>query len=122
MMSDKPRILIVDDERGCQISLRYVMDLDFEVVIASTAEEARQAFLDEPCPVVILDLTLPDGDGAKLLPWFKEQDPSVEIIISGAMAETRRDELTQLGARYVIGKPFDAMELREMARSCCSGG
>ena len=66
---NKPtRILVVDDELNITELISMALRLDgFEIQTAATARAARQAIVDSPPDLVILDVGLPDEDGFSLV-------------------------------------------------------
>jgi len=69
MASEQPRILIVEDEDAMREVLAIRLDaLDYDVLTASTAGEARAAVEAHDPDAVISDVVLPDASGVALLP------------------------------------------------------
>jgi two-component system, OmpR family, KDP operon response regulator KdpE len=61
----KTRILVVDDERAIRRALELSLTrAGYEVVTAATAEAAQVAAAAAPPDLALIDLVLPDGDGA----------------------------------------------------------
>jgi len=66
-LSDTPlRILVVDDERAIRRFLKVSLGNQHTVFEAANGEEALQAVAVERPDLVILDLGLPDMDGAEV--------------------------------------------------------
>jgi two-component system NtrC family response regulator len=62
-MTEKPKLLIVEDDAGLQRQLRWAYD-GYEILTATNREEAIAAIRADEPPVVTLDLGLPpDHDG-----------------------------------------------------------
>jgi two-component system, OmpR family, catabolic regulation response regulator CreB len=56
-MAPKPRILIVEDESGIADTIQYVLSTDgFAPLWCATAQEALQAFAQQPPALAILDV------------------------------------------------------------------
>ncbi|TMA59288.1 MAG: response regulator [Deltaproteobacteria bacterium] len=66
-MNERPRLLIVDDERGVRESLRAILQGDCEVFAASTGDEALAIVGREAVDVVTLDLKMPGLGGIGVL-------------------------------------------------------
>lgn len=82
----KGRILVMDDEEFLRILFTDGLSmLGFEVVTASTGEEAIQVYKEKVFNVVVLDLTIKGGMGGKeTLFELKKTDPNIKAIaISG---------------------------------------
>jgi two-component system, OmpR family, KDP operon response regulator KdpE len=72
-MSDRPRVLVVDDEPQILRALRIILrDAGFEVLLAATVEEALDAAAMRPPAAAIIDLVLPDGDGIDVTRSLRE--------------------------------------------------
>jgi CheY-like chemotaxis protein len=66
-MTDKQKILIVDDKRENLVALRQVLsDLDVEIIEATSGNEALTATLDHHFAVAILDVMMPGMNGYEL--------------------------------------------------------
>jgi len=105
-------ILIVDDEIGIRESLRMILEKDYEVFLAKNAKEAFSQIEEHSPEVILLDVTLPDLDGLRVLERIKQNDPKIiVIVITGEMTEKMVLEAKRLRTRYVT-KPFDIDELR----------
>ena len=76
MLSQKKRILVVDDEVGIGKLFQRLIEGEYlEVVMAHSAEQARQLFYNDHFPVV-LDLELPDACGIQLPRSLKPKGPA----------------------------------------------
>lgn len=109
MLSQKKRILVVDDEVGIgKLFQRLIEGEDLEVVMAHSAEQARQLFYNDHFPVVLLDLELPDACGIQLLQEFKaKRSRCLYIVMTGRSTTRTAVKAMQLGAYDFLEKPFD---------------
>jgi response regulator RpfG family c-di-GMP phosphodiesterase len=82
---DARRLLIVDDEQNILSSLRRLLRREsYELVTASSAEEALQAMEEQPADVVISDYRMPGMTGTELLREIQNRWPdTVRIVLSG---------------------------------------
>lgn len=113
------KILIVEDEP----SLREVMQrfLEKERYVVETAPDYRTALFkagDYDFDCILLDITLPDGNGLELLRRFKEMRKSGSVIILSAR-DSLEDKVAGLeeGADDYLPKPFYLAELSARIRS-----
>ena len=113
-MNERPRILIVDDEKGVRESLRAILQSDYEVVTASSAEEAIDLISREKVDVATLDLKMPGAGGMRALERAKQIDPDLEVlIITGyGSLETAVQGLRNRAFDY-LAKPFDCDNVRQ---------
>ncbi|EOR93943.1 Two-component response regulator [Arcticibacter svalbardensis MN12-7] len=107
------KILIVEDEESLQKSIHQYLIAEGNVCdCSSTYNDAYQkiALYDYDC--VLLDLTLPDGEGLNLLKFIKKMNkPDGVLIISARDAVDQRIEGLSLGADDYLVKPFHLSEL-----------
>lgn len=107
------KILIIEDEPGLQRSIAQYLTAEGNVCsTASTYAQAleRLGVYDYDC--LLLDLTLPDGEGLQLLNYLKRMNKTEGvIIISARNAIDQRIEGLSLGADDYLIKPFHLSEL-----------
>jgi DNA-binding response OmpR family regulator len=80
------RVLVVEDSVLISSALRILLESSgYEVAIARTAAEALQAALAVHPDAMLLDLTLPDGDGLSVLNDLaaRKASPSVTLAMTG---------------------------------------
>jgi PAS domain S-box-containing protein len=116
-MSDRPRILVVDDELGPRESLRMILKPSYEIVTAESGEAALKTLGAFHPDLVFMDIKMPQMDGIELLQRIKRADPSIEVVMITAYAslDTVRNALTHGAFEYLI-KPFSRQDLEETAR------
>ena len=112
-MSNKPQILLVDDDRahtrGMGIRLRA---FGYDVMAAHDGAAGLVAARENSPAAIVLDLQMPGMDGLTALAELGccERTKSIpEIMVSGC-AERRQTALNQ-GARYFLEKPYDSTTL-----------
>ncbi len=84
------RVLVVDDHPAVALALKVAFRVDGRFEVAGTARTAA-AGLELPvagADAVLLDLHLPDMDGAALVQAFRTRDPEVPLILHSASDET----------------------------------
>ena len=113
------KILIVEDQRGIgqflEVALREKL---YAVTWVRSCAEARDALCESNHDAVILDLSLPDGDGLDLLrQWRKASFNEPVIILSAREAVQDRVTGLDLGADDYLAKPFSLQELLARLRS-----
>ncbi|WP_028055174.1 response regulator [Sinorhizobium medicae] len=113
------RILLVEDEAEFAKAMRGALERDRFVVdwvtSISLASEASRSHVHE---LVLLDRTLPDGDGLSLIPQLRADNPGVPIIVLSARGElTERVAGLDDGADDYLVKPFDLAEMLARIRA-----
>jgi two-component system KDP operon response regulator KdpE len=118
-MSETPAsVLVVDDEIQIRRFLRTGFELDgFMVHEAETGAEALRAATLQPSDLVILDLGLPDMDGADVLERLRSWSSVPLIVLSVRGSENEKVRLLELGADDYVVKPFGMAELLARAHS-----
>ncbi|EHJ95484.1 response regulator transcription factor [Agrobacterium tumefaciens] len=107
------RILIVEDEAEFANALRVALERErFVVDQAGRISMAQEAAMSGAYDLVLLDRTLPDGDGLSLLPVLRETHPGLSVIVLSARGEVT-DRIAGLdnGADDYLTKPFDVDEM-----------
>ncbi|MFN3395327.1 MAG: sigma-54-dependent transcriptional regulator [Thermodesulfovibrionales bacterium] len=104
----KPVILVVDDEEGIRETLSEILeDEGYQVISASTGEEAINIFKMESPDLVFLDIWLPGMDGIETLREIKNLRRDVPVImISGHGTIEIAIKAIQMGACDFIEKPL----------------
>ena len=117
-MNKTKRMLIVDDEETLTFSLYQSFILEkrnYEVVTASTGEEASEKIAESPFDLVITDISMPGMSGLELLSKIKEMHPGTEVIIMTAYgSDDKKEESMARGARYYVEKPFEIKRMKKL--------
>ena len=114
--TDKPKLLIVEDDEGLQRQLRWSYE-DYEVLVAGDRATAIDILRAEEPDVVTLDLGLPpDPDGtsegfAALEAILKLKPDTKVIVASGHGARESALQAIAMGAYDFYQKPIDIDEL-----------
>lgn len=107
------KILVVDDEPAVVQSIRMLLKDGYEIVSASTADEAIDLFKRETPDLILLDIIMPGTSGLDALKVIRERDPNLPIIVLTATRMVKPAvEAMKMGATDYITKPFDIDELR----------
>jgi len=117
-MNNQKRMLIVDDEETLTYSLYQSFILakhDYEVVTASSGEEASTKLKEKNYDLVITDISMPGMSGLELLTSIKKDYPSTEVIIMTAYGSSeKKEEAFKSGAKYYVEKPFEIKEIKQL--------
>ncbi len=119
MTPAKPaHLLVVDDDESLRKLLTdYLTGHGLTVTGVGTAVEAAKAVASKAHDLVLLDLTLPDGDGMDLArQWRAEHQISI-ICLTGRQEEADRVMGLELGADDYITKPFSLREVLARVRA-----
>jgi two-component system, OmpR family, KDP operon response regulator KdpE len=111
-LSERPRILVCDDEPQILRALRVILrDAGYEAVAASTGEEALDLAAVHPPQAAILDLMLPDIDGVEVTRRLREWSEMPILVLSAVGEEDRKVQALAAGADDYVTKPFGPREL-----------
>ena len=106
------RVLLVEDETSVSEPLAQALRREaFEPTVAATVAEAMELARGGDFGFVLLDLTLPDGDGRDVCRAIR-RDSAVPIVMLTARG-TELDKIIglELGADDYVVKPFSSAEL-----------
>ena len=111
-MSDRPRILIVDDEPSVLVTYQLILEQHgFEVVAVSTTEAALAALAGRPFQVIVCDLQLEtQHSGFDVIDFARRRDPGVPAILLTGYATTEAAEEAAQKSITLVFKPVDVME------------
>jgi two-component system KDP operon response regulator KdpE len=110
--------LVVDDEVQIRRFLRAGFELEgMDVLESATGNEAIRAATLRSIDLVILDLALPDLDGAAVVERLRSWSDVPIIVLSVRSSEAEKIRLLELGADDYVVKPFGMGELLARARA-----
>jgi DNA-binding response OmpR family regulator len=112
-MSAKPRILLVDDDETILETLKMVLEeIGYIVDIAKTGEHAINQSNINSYNLAIVDWRLPDIEGTKLLPKFRETTPKMmKIMLTGFPSMQNAVDSVNAQADAFFQKPVDPQKL-----------
>jgi DNA-binding response OmpR family regulator len=107
------KILIVEDNLDyAEEMAEFLIELDHEVDLASSAADMWSALGAGNVGVVVLDLGLPDEDGFTLIPRMRQLYPQIGVLVlTGRVAFDSRILGLRLGADHYLTKPIKFPEL-----------
>jgi DNA-binding response OmpR family regulator len=113
------KILIVEDQlRLAEFLRRGLSEQSYTVTCVGTCREARDALCETKYDAIVLDLSLPDGDGLELLrEWRQSGFIEPVLILSARDSVQDRIKGLDLGADDYLPKPFSLEELLARMRS-----
>lgn len=116
-----PSILLVeDDERLARMTTDYLTQSGFRIYLAPTVNQTMLSLKTQPVDAIVLDLTLPDGDGLDVCRQLRAQPDTKHIPILMLTARgdpTDRIIGLELGADDYLPKPFEPRELLARIRA-----
>ncbi|MEM9874473.1 MAG: sigma-54 dependent transcriptional regulator, partial [Myxococcota bacterium] len=117
--SSSPTVLVVDDEPGLREVLQITLRRrGFAVELAAGSRKAVALIeeRDEPFPLVITDLVMPDGSGLDVLSAARGRSQKTQVIVVTAYSTVESAiEAMRQGAYDFVTKPFSPQEIAELA-------
>src|SRR5579862_8725128 len=115
-MTEKPTLLIVDDEKPTRDGLRAALEDRYDVYVAEDAKAAMELLERENFDVLLTDFRLPQEDGMKLILRAKSlARPPVCILMTAYGSEELVVEAMKNGADDYVAKgrlQIDELEMR----------
>ena len=112
------QVLLVDDN---PINLKLGSELirlwGHHVIEAEHGNEAMQIYREQAFDLIVLDIQMPDIDGASLLHMMREhkpQDTTPIVALTANIMQDEADRLLELGFDYFLSKPIDEDRFRAL--------
>ena len=126
-MSERPHLLLVDDERSIREPLaQYLLRNGFRVTAVANAADARMRLAASAIDLVVLDIMMPGEDGLSLCRHIRENGDLPVILLTAKSEETDRIVGLEMGADDYVLKPFSPRELvariKAIFRRVATGG
>ncbi len=114
----KQIILVIEDEESISNFISTILTANgYRAIVASTGKEAL-SLIASHCPdVILLDLGLPDMDGAEIIRSVRSWSAVPVIVVSARGLEEDKVDALDLGADDYITKPFGTSELLARIRA-----
>lgn len=119
-MTEKPRILVIDDQEAVRETVCENLTLcGYEVLGAADGDQGVRS-IDENNPphVVITDIIMPNKEGLETIMEIKKKYPSIKLIAISGGGRTKTTDFLKLadkfGADATMPKPLDMDELERI--------
>ncbi len=118
MTSDRPHILVVDDEQQITRVLRTSLSAQgYDIRVANSGEMAIEIMKDWVPSLIITDLSMPSIDGIQLCRTVRATSQVPILVLSVRDKEQQKIEALDAGADDYITKPFSMNELLARVRA-----
>jgi CheY-like chemotaxis protein len=106
-------VLIVEDNELARDAWRLLLQATgYRVSVAGSVAEALRTARAERPDLVLLDLTLPDGEGLTVIPQLVlEENPPIFVALTGHDTREVADRCRAEGCASVLVKPVTSKEL-----------
>ncbi|MFJ3371303.1 HD domain-containing phosphohydrolase [Pseudomonas sp. NPDC086251] len=113
-LTDKPKVLLVDDEESILNSLRRLLrGQPFEALLATSGAQALEIMAQQPIDLVMSDARMPNMDGATLLGHIHKRYPTTTRILLTGYADlpTIIKAINEGQIHRYISKPWNDEEI-----------
>ena len=118
MSNNKYKILVVEDDRNILSMIQTVLDTNgYQVLTAQRCQQGILMLSSHVPDLVVLDLGLPDMDGAEFIRVARRSSMIPIIVLSARSDEQDKVSALDLGANDYITKPFGTGELLARVRA-----
>lgn len=111
-MSDKPVILIVEDEKNTREGLERTLNRKYHVIQADNGERALRLLAEQPVDILLTDLRMPGMDGLTLVRRaIAHESQPVCIVLTAYGSIESAVEAMKVGAYDFLTKPLNLDQL-----------
>ena len=111
-MSERPHVLIVDDDREIRgLLAQYLEKHDFRTTAVADGKDMRRVLDRTHIDLLVLDLMLPGEDGLALCRELRSRSQLPIIMLTARGEDVDRIVGLELGADDYVAKPFNPREL-----------
>lgn len=116
---DRPIVLVIEDDPGSRMLMRYALRDVVRTDAASTVADALRMAETVPYDGLLVDLKLPDGEGTEVVNQLREQTPYWGVPMVAVTAHSLPEgngHFLDAGFDAYLAKPFEQDELRTLVR------
>ena len=119
MVPQRPRLLVVDDDRAILTLVGTIaLNQGFDVATTVDGTDAMNQLKHRPADLILLDLRMPGVTGLDVLRSIRAINPRSKVVLmSGYATIDSAVEAVKLGAMDYLTKPFDLQRLRSLLGS-----
>jgi CheY-like chemotaxis protein len=119
--SEKPYVLLVDDNEATCTLVTALLQREFEVDVAGDSTEAIESLKKRRYAAILLDLHIPNGGWSAVLDFVKQHSPEAMKTVLVLTVSLRSQDLA--GARKyavcgVLTKPFEVESFVSAVKQC----
>jgi two-component system response regulator DevR len=120
------RVFLVDDHEVVRRGVAEVLEDDPGITVAGEAGSVAEALARVPAvrpDVIVVDMRLPDGDGAELCRWLRDRMPGLRCLVLTSFSEQDALEAAvRAGASGFLLKQVRGPALVSAVRTVAAGG
>jgi DNA-binding response OmpR family regulator len=111
----RPKVLIVDGDREVSLALHRVLyegNENFDILLAGTADVAREIMRDTSFDVLVTDVDLPGASGVDLVCWGAIEFPDTLFVVqTNDDVSQLQQRISSLGCMRLLRKPCEPKEV-----------
>jgi len=120
------KVLIADDHPVVRLGLRQILSESSDIHVGAevaSAQDVLQAVRDQRWDIVVLDISLPGGNGIELIGEIRKERPETRVLILTVHSEEQYAvRAIRAGAAGFLNKESAPDRLTEAIRRIASGG
>lgn len=119
--TEKPHVLLVDDNEETCTLITALLRRDFAVETARDGRQAIDALRTKTYAAILLDLRMPHVDGFGVLDFLKAHSPKVlrsVLVVTALLSPREIEHAKSYGVCGIIAKPFDVEALVAAVKDC----
>lgn len=114
--TDRPRILIIDDDALMRLALaKILLSSGYDVEQAGDGDEGLRLQRSQSFDLIITDLIMPDKEGIQIIRELRKEDSAIRIIAMSAGGRGGATDYLKwarlMGAKQCLSKPIKREDL-----------
>lgn len=120
-MSDNPRVLVIEEHTALRAMLFAVLRHQaLDVDTAASTEEALEKVNTCDYALILIDLSLGDGDPSQFFDAFRQSKPEAETFIIAVRDPSNDVYIDPTIVSAVVTKPLEIDTLADVVRECAA--
>lgn len=119
--TDKPVVLVVDDNEPTCTLMAALLHKDFAIDVANDGMEAIEKLRTNSYCAIVLDLLMPHIDGFGVLDFLKANNPDFlrrVVVVTAALTRADVARVRDYNVCALISKPFEVETLTSAVKNC----
>ena len=114
----KKKILVIDDETLILDAIETILtEMGYQVKCFSDPVAGEREALEHDYDLIIVDIQMPEKDGAAITKTILQEKPQAKIlIITAHPADPLAKKALDLGAKALLKKPFEISKILDFLR------
>ena len=118
---DRPLILIAEDNKFGRMTMKMMLEKDFELIFAEDGKQAVEQYNKHKPAIILMDIMMPVMGGVEALHEIAASNggelPVPIIAVTAKAMKGDKESLIEEGFTYYVSKPIDRIELIELVQS-----